>query len=244
VPCTGAGRPPARPIGQPCLLAGLPAWSQLGDQLGQDLPGQSDHPAIGSSIGTRQRPRHTTTLPCPSRASRPANRARGHHRSRLFRSSMARGSVPPCSASRARPRGNLMARPARLPPSRIVLGVVGLLVFLLVIAGSTGGGLLVGLAVLGLALLLIGVGVAIVRRARWAFYRQPQGRRCCGSCWAGHARGGRRHRSVDCARRRPGLLGREARRSVAVKIWCWSAPLNRWHPSPVRTSDPGLTWSG
>jgi len=34
-----------------------------------------------------------------------------------------------------------MARPARLPLSRIVLGVVGLLVLLLVLAGLAGGGL-------------------------------------------------------------------------------------------------------
>jgi hypothetical protein len=37
--CTGADRPPARPIGQSRVLARLPARPQLGDQLRQDLPG-------------------------------------------------------------------------------------------------------------------------------------------------------------------------------------------------------------
>jgi uncharacterized protein DUF1524 len=62
-----------------------------------------------------------------------------------------------------------MARPARLPLSRIVLGVVGLLVLLLVIAGLASSGLPGGLLMAGLALLLVGVGAAIVGRARWAF---------------------------------------------------------------------------
>ena len=77
VPGTGSDRPLPRPIGQPCLLTRLPAQSHLGDQLGQDLPGQSGHPAIGDNGGTGEAPGHTTTLPCPSRASRPANHARG-----------------------------------------------------------------------------------------------------------------------------------------------------------------------
>ena len=78
VPGAGSDRPPARPIGQPCVLACLPARSQFGDQFGQDLSGQSGHPAIGNSGSTSQSPRPTTTLLRPSRASRPANHARGH----------------------------------------------------------------------------------------------------------------------------------------------------------------------
>jgi hypothetical protein len=77
VPGTGSDRPPARPIGQACLLTRLPARSQLGDQLGQDLPGQSGHPAIGDSSSMGQAPRHPTTLLRPLRASRPADHARG-----------------------------------------------------------------------------------------------------------------------------------------------------------------------
>ncbi len=62
VPGASADRPPARPIGQPCVLAGLPAWSQLGDQLSEHFSGQPGHMAIGDSGGTGQAPRHTTTL--------------------------------------------------------------------------------------------------------------------------------------------------------------------------------------
>ena len=77
VPSTGSDRPPARPIGQPRVLMRLPARPELGDQLRQHFPGQSGHSAIGDSGGSRQRPGHTTTLPPPSRTSRPANHARG-----------------------------------------------------------------------------------------------------------------------------------------------------------------------
>jgi hypothetical protein len=68
VPGAGADRPPARPIGQACVLARLPARSQLDGQLGEDLPGQPGHPAIGDRGGTGQAPRHTPTLPPSSRA--------------------------------------------------------------------------------------------------------------------------------------------------------------------------------
>ncbi len=47
------------------------------DQLSHHLPGQPSHPAIGDSGGSGQSPRHTPTLPRPSRARRPANHARG-----------------------------------------------------------------------------------------------------------------------------------------------------------------------
>jgi len=63
VPGTGPDRPPARPIGQPRILARLPARSQLGDQLSQDLSGQSGHMAIGDNGGTGQAPWQTPTLP-------------------------------------------------------------------------------------------------------------------------------------------------------------------------------------
>jgi hypothetical protein len=46
----GSARPPARPIGQPCV----PARPQLGDQLSQDLRGQPGHPAIGDRGDTGQ----------------------------------------------------------------------------------------------------------------------------------------------------------------------------------------------
>ncbi len=36
VPSTGPDRPLPRPVGQPCVLARLPARSQLGDQLSED----------------------------------------------------------------------------------------------------------------------------------------------------------------------------------------------------------------
>jgi CubicO group peptidase (beta-lactamase class C family) len=86
----------------------------------------------------------------------------------------------------------------------------------LVIAGSTGGGLLVGLAVLGLALLLIGVGAAIVHRAggrssptaRSALLWQLLGWSCS---WWSPPPLRRLHR------RRPGSLGPDACRSVSVK---------------------------
>ncbi len=76
---TGTDRPLARPIGQPRVLARLPARPQLGDQLSEDLRGQSGHPAIGDRGGTGQRLGHTTTLPRPPQASRPAYRARGRY---------------------------------------------------------------------------------------------------------------------------------------------------------------------
>jgi hypothetical protein len=65
VPGTGPDRPLPRPIGQPCLLARLPARPELGDQLSQHFPGQSGHPTIGDGGGSGQGPRHTTTLPRP-----------------------------------------------------------------------------------------------------------------------------------------------------------------------------------
>jgi hypothetical protein len=79
VPGAGADRPSARPIGQACVPARLPARSQLRDQLGQDLPRQSGHPAIGDSGGTGKSARHITTLPVlhTARSSRRANHARG-----------------------------------------------------------------------------------------------------------------------------------------------------------------------
>ena len=55
-PVPGTGRPSARPIGQPRVLARLPARPELGDQLSQDLRGQSGHPAIGDSGGSGQGP--------------------------------------------------------------------------------------------------------------------------------------------------------------------------------------------
>jgi hypothetical protein len=72
-PVQGAGSncPPARPVGQACVPARLPARSQFGDQLSQNLRGQPGHSAIGDRSGTSQRPGHTTTLLRPSRASRP-----------------------------------------------------------------------------------------------------------------------------------------------------------------------------
>ncbi len=63
VPGASSDRPLARPIGQPCVLARLPARSQLGDQLRQNLRGQSGHSAIGDSGGTGKSARHITTLP-------------------------------------------------------------------------------------------------------------------------------------------------------------------------------------
>jgi hypothetical protein len=79
VPGAGADCPLPGPIGQPRVLACLPARSQLGDQLGQDLPGQSGHPAIGDSGGTGKSARHITTLLVlhAARSSRRANHARG-----------------------------------------------------------------------------------------------------------------------------------------------------------------------
>ena len=50
VPGSGSDRSLARPIGQPCVLTRLPTRPQLGDQVGQDLRGQSGHPG-----GRRQR---------------------------------------------------------------------------------------------------------------------------------------------------------------------------------------------
>ncbi len=53
------------------------ARPQLGDQLSQELRGQSGHSAIRDSGGSGQRPQHTMTLPRPSPAGRPANHPRG-----------------------------------------------------------------------------------------------------------------------------------------------------------------------
>jgi len=79
MPGTGPDCPLTRPIGP----ARLPARAQLS----QDLPGRPGHPAISDSRGSGQAPRHTTTLPRASRASRPANHARGHEESRALRGS-------------------------------------------------------------------------------------------------------------------------------------------------------------
>jgi hypothetical protein len=49
IPGSRPDRPPARPIGQSCVLARLLARPQLGDQLGQNLSGQSGHPATGAA---------------------------------------------------------------------------------------------------------------------------------------------------------------------------------------------------
>ncbi len=77
VPGTGPDRPPARPVGQPRILARLPARPELGHELSEHFTGQPGHPATSDRGGTGQRPRHTTTLLHPSRASGPANHARG-----------------------------------------------------------------------------------------------------------------------------------------------------------------------
>ena len=168
------------------------------------------------------------------------------NRSNLFRLAATSGSFSPCRAqSRARSRGNGMACLARLTLGRIVLGVFGLLVCLLVIAGLAGGGLPAGLAVLGLALLLIGSGAALVGRARWAFIAGRKASGAVAAAGLGHARGGRRHRSADCT---GGDQACSARTPVdrwgSKKIRCSAAPVNGWHRSPVCTSDPGHTWSG
>jgi hypothetical protein len=52
IPGTGSDRPPARPIGQPCVLARLPARAQLGDELSQQFPWTA------RSLGDRQERRH------------------------------------------------------------------------------------------------------------------------------------------------------------------------------------------
>jgi hypothetical protein len=108
----------------------------------------------------------------------------------------------------------------------------------LVIAGSTGGGLLVGLAVLGLALLLIGVGAAIVHRARWAFIANRKIR-------AAVAAAGLVMLVVVAATAPPTApaatrLARPGRPSIGVgqKNRARPAPVTGWHPSPVHTSDP------
>jgi hypothetical protein len=49
VPGTCPDRPPARLIGQACILARLPSRPQLGDQFSQNLSGQPGHPAIGEA---------------------------------------------------------------------------------------------------------------------------------------------------------------------------------------------------
>ena len=79
VPGTGSDRPPARPIGQPGVLACLPARPELGDQFRQDLSGQSGHSAIGDSDGRGKSARHIMTLLVlhTARSSRRANHARG-----------------------------------------------------------------------------------------------------------------------------------------------------------------------
>ncbi len=82
VPGASSDRPPARPIGQPRVLARLPARPQLGDQLRQNLRGQSGHPAIGDRGGTGKSARRITTLLVlhTARSSRRANHARGRKR--------------------------------------------------------------------------------------------------------------------------------------------------------------------
>ncbi|MEX5721065.1 hypothetical protein [Geodermatophilus maliterrae] len=77
VPRARPDRPLARPIGQSRVLARLPFRPELSDQLGEHFLGQSGHAAIGDSSGTGQRPGHITSLLRPSRATRPANHARG-----------------------------------------------------------------------------------------------------------------------------------------------------------------------
>jgi hypothetical protein len=73
VPGTGSDRPPARPIGQTCVLARLSARAQFGDQLRQHLSGQSGHPAIGNRSGTTQTPRRTRPCSAPhSETSEPS----------------------------------------------------------------------------------------------------------------------------------------------------------------------------
>ena len=81
VPGTGSDRPSTRAIDQSRVLACLPARSQLGDQLGQDLARQSGHSAIGDSGGTGKSARHIMTLPVlhTARSSRRANHARGRY---------------------------------------------------------------------------------------------------------------------------------------------------------------------
>jgi hypothetical protein len=52
---------------------------------------------------------------------------------------------------------------------RIVVGVVGAVVLLLVVAGVATGGVSGGLAMIGLTAVFLGIGAAIAGRARWAF---------------------------------------------------------------------------
>jgi hypothetical protein len=118
------------------------------------------------------------------------------------------------------------------------LGVFGLLVCLLVIAGLAGGGLPAGLAVSGLALLLIGSGAALVGRARWAFIA---GRKASGA----EAAAGLVMLAVGAAAAPPTapaatrLARPDARRSVSVKkLRCSAcgpermAPERRMHQRP------------
>src|SRR4051794_22815772 len=58
---------------------------------------------------------------------------------------------------------------SRLSTSRIVLGVVAGLVLLFILAGAGALGLPGALIMAGLALALLGIGAAVVGRARWAF---------------------------------------------------------------------------
>ncbi len=66
MPCAGSDRLLTWPIGQPCVLARLPARPHLRDQLSQHCSGQPRHAAIGKSSGTGQASRHTPTLLRPS----------------------------------------------------------------------------------------------------------------------------------------------------------------------------------
>jgi hypothetical protein len=88
-PCPKTGSSPTR-TECPCQPAG-PGTG--GHGLSEHFPGQPGHPAISDRGGTGQRPRHTTTLLRPSRASRPANHARGRY-------ALHRGGEPPPSRPR------------------------------------------------------------------------------------------------------------------------------------------------
>ncbi len=56
VPGAGSDRSLSRPNDRPCVLACLPARSQLDDQLSEDLWGPPGHPAVGDRGGTGQAP--------------------------------------------------------------------------------------------------------------------------------------------------------------------------------------------
>jgi hypothetical protein len=99
----------ARPIGQPCALARPAARAQLGDQLRPALRERSGHPAVGDSSSSGRAPRHTTTLPRPPRAGRPADHAPGRQgtagasavRSRVRRRARVGPMLPTGMPSRA-----------------------------------------------------------------------------------------------------------------------------------------------